>query len=62
MGRIPSIRAYAGNDALLVRAGLSICFYIRRSHAESAQAVIRSLEAYLRAVGPQALGWYAGAS
>jgi Protein of unknown function (DUF3396) len=58
MARIPVIRAYAKNDALLVREGLSICFYMRRSHVEIAQAVIRSLETYLRAVGPQALRWY----
>ncbi|HYO55986.1 type VI immunity family protein [Archangium sp.] len=42
----------------MAREGLSICFYMHRSHVEIAQAVIRSLETYLRAVGPQALGWY----
>ncbi|WNG40933.1 DUF3396 domain-containing protein [Archangium violaceum] len=31
---------------------------MRRSHKEIAQGVIRSLETYVRAVGPQALGWY----
>ncbi|WP_245682816.1 DUF3396 domain-containing protein [Archangium gephyra] len=42
----------------MARDGLSICFYMRRSHGELAQGVIRSLETYVRAVGPQALGWY----
>jgi RimJ/RimL family protein N-acetyltransferase len=58
MDRIPRIRLYAANDELLAREGLSICLYMRRSHQEIAQAVMRSLEAYLRAVGPQALSWY----
>jgi hypothetical protein len=58
MARIPAIRAYAENGVLVVREGLSICFYLRRSHQEIAQAVIRSLETYVRAVGPQALGWW----
>ena len=58
MTRIPEIRIYAEHGALVAREGLSICFYMRRSHVESAQAVIRSLETYVRAVGPQALGWY----
>ncbi|WNG51361.1 DUF3396 domain-containing protein [Archangium minus] len=31
---------------------------MRRSHQELKQGVMRSLEAYLRAVGPKALGWY----
>jgi len=58
MGRIPEIRLYAKHGALVARDGLSICFYMRRSHVEIAQAVIRSLETYVRAVGPHALGWY----
>jgi hypothetical protein len=58
MARIPTIRAYAGHGALVVREGLSICFYLRRAHGEVAPAVARSLETYLRAVGPQALAWY----
>ncbi len=58
MVRIPATRAYATNDSLLVREGLSICFYLRRAHMELAQAVTRSLDTYVRAVGPEALGWY----
>lgn len=41
-----------------MREGLSICFYMRRSHRDMAQAVLRSLEVYSRAVGPEALSWY----
>jgi hypothetical protein len=33
---------------------------MRRSHHEVAHAVQRSLDTYLRAVGPEALAWYAG--
>jgi hypothetical protein len=31
---------------------------MRHSHPEIASVVLRALETYLRAVGPQALGWY----
>jgi hypothetical protein len=58
MVRIPAIRAYAEHGALVVREGLSICFYLRHSHQALAQQTLRSLDTYVRAVGPQALGWY----
>ncbi len=54
----PRIRLQAEYDRLMVREGLSFTFYMRRSRAEVVPAVLRSLEAYLRAIGPQALGWY----
>lgn len=54
----PVIRIHAEHGALVLREGLSICFYMRRSHPELARDVRRALEKYLRAVGPQALGWY----
>jgi hypothetical protein len=56
----PRIRLYASHGAPIIRESLSICFYMRRSHHEFAHAVQRSLDTYLRAVGPQALAWYAG--
>jgi hypothetical protein len=37
---------------------LSISFYMRRSHEQLAQAVVRSLDTYCRAVAPRTLGWY----
>lgn len=54
----PQIRIHAEHGALVLRDGLSICFYMCRSHQELAQGVRRALEKYLHAVGPQALGWY----
>jgi hypothetical protein len=55
----PRIRIHAQNGALLIRDSLSITFYMCRPHEEVASAVMRSLDAYLRAVGPDALGLYA---
>jgi hypothetical protein len=43
---------------LAVRDGLSFTFYIRRSHQELAHAILRSLETYRSAVGPDVLDWY----
>src|SRR3712207_1451259 len=54
----PKVRIYTKYDQLLIRDGLDICFYMRRSHHEVAQAVLHSLKTYLRFVGPQALAWY----
>jgi hypothetical protein len=56
--RYPRIRVPAQRGSELVREGLSISFYMRHSHQQIAQNVLRSLETYLRATGPQALGWY----
>lgn len=58
MARTPEIRLYAEHGALVLRDGLSICFYMRRSHQEIARDVKQALDTYLRAVGSQALGWY----
>ncbi|ATB35099.1 hypothetical protein CYFUS_000511 [Cystobacter fuscus] len=55
----PTIRICALDGSILIRDGLSICFYMRRHHHEVAQGVMRSLETYLRVLGPEALGWYA---
>jgi hypothetical protein len=55
----PRIRIRAENGYLLVREGLSFCFYMRRPHDEVKQAALKSLETYLRVVGPQALSLYA---
>jgi hypothetical protein len=60
--RHPRIRLERQDDEgrfLCLRESVSICFYMRRSHQDVAQAVLRSLEVYHRAVGPLALGWYA---
>jgi hypothetical protein len=59
-GRYPHIRVRAENGTLLVREGLSLCFYIHRHHSQVAHLVLRALETYQRAVGPHALAIYPG--
>jgi hypothetical protein len=54
----PRIHIQTESGYLLVRDGLSITFYLRCAHARIAPAVTRSLDAYLRAVGPDALSLY----
>jgi len=53
----PRIRVRTSTGYLAVRDGLSFTFYMRRPHHEVAPAVLRSLDIYLAAVGPGALGW-----
>ena len=60
--RYPRIRRYSifpEGRYLSIREGVSITFYMRRSHAEIMQAVIHALDVYRRAVEPRALGVYA---
>ena len=52
----PRIRVRVECGALLIREAVSSTFYMRHSHAEVAQAVLRSLELYRRAVHPQVGG------
>jgi hypothetical protein len=59
-GHYPRVRLSASHGAPIIREGITICFYMRRSHRDIAHAVQQSLDAYLRAVGPQTLAWYAG--
>jgi len=54
----PRIRVLAQIGCPLVRDGLSFTFYMRHPHQEVAPAVLRSLDAYRAAVGPDALGLY----
>jgi hypothetical protein len=54
----PRIRVQAPHSSLLFRDGLSLTFFMRRSHKEVAQQVKAALDIYLRTVGPTALGWY----
>ena len=55
----PRIRVYAVSGNLLIRDGLSLCFYMRHPSREVAPRVWSSLQAYMRAVGPQGLEMYA---
>lgn len=54
----PRIRIHAEDGRLLLREGLSLCFYMRHPYQELASAVLRSLDTYVQAVGRQALNWY----
>ncbi|MDC0710738.1 DUF3396 domain-containing protein [Stigmatella sp. ncwal1] len=55
----PRIRLHSEDGVLLLREGLSLCFYIHQHHSQVKDLVLRALETYREAVGPQALGLYA---
>lgn len=57
--RYPQIRIQAASGYTLAREGLSLTFYMRRSHREIASTVLQALDVYLQYVGPKALGLYA---
>lgn len=54
----PRIRFHDSYGTRVIRDGLRICFYMRRSSRQVAPAVMQVLETYLRAVGPQRMEWY----
>jgi hypothetical protein len=57
---IPVIRVRNDHyDEVVVRDGIVLCFFMRRSYREIAPAVWRALQAYIRAIPPRSLGWYA---
>ena len=56
--RVPRIRIPAENGELLIRDGITLCFYMRRPRAEVVNPVLEALERYRNAVGPRALAWY----
>ncbi|KFA92848.1 DUF3396 domain-containing protein [Archangium violaceum] len=55
----PRIRIHSKSGHLLVREGLNLTFYIRRSHKDISREITCALETWLRAVGPDAPGLYA---
>lgn len=55
---IPVIRVRNDADELVVRDGVVLRFFMRHSHHDVAPAVWRALQAYVRAIPPQSLGWY----
>jgi hypothetical protein len=55
----PRIRIQARNGTIIVREGLRLTFYMPPPHQRVVQDVMRALDAYLRNVGPNALGMYA---
>jgi len=56
--RYPRVRLRSEKGHLLIRESVSITFYMHRSHLEVVQPVLRALEVYRRAVGPEALASY----
>ncbi|KFE67805.1 type VI immunity family protein [Hyalangium minutum] len=57
---IPRIRLLPelGDDAVVARDGVAICFFLPHSHKEVAHAIWRALETYRRSIPPEALPWY----
>lgn len=55
----PRLCEYKKNGHVKFRVGLSFTFYIFHPHTEVVRAVVRALETYVDAVGPQALTYYA---
>lgn len=49
--RYPRVRVHSKYGGLLIRESLSFTFYMHHPHAEVAQSVLRSLDAYLRVIG-----------
>lgn len=58
MERYPLIQVRSQRGKLDVRDGIILCFFVRRTHMEIAQAVWESLQGYLKAISPNSLGWY----
>lgn len=55
---IPVIRVPNDYGDLVVRDGIILCFFMRRSHVDVVHAVWRALQTYLRAIPHGAIGWY----
>jgi hypothetical protein len=55
----PRLCEYKKNGHVKFRVGLSFAFYMFHPHTEVARGVMRALETYVGAVGPQALTYYA---
>ena len=58
--RYPRFERYTPGGLHVLRAGLVLTYFLRRPHREIAEAILRALELYRRAVGPEKLGWYTG--
>ncbi|MFP2905734.1 type VI immunity family protein [Pyxidicoccus sp. 3LFB2] len=55
---IPIIRLRNDYGDLVVRDGVILCFFMRRSHGEVFSAVWRALQIYQRAIPAGSLNWY----
>ncbi len=58
--RVRFDRIADGERFLGIRESLSICFYMKRPHQDVIRDVLRSLDIYRQAIGPEGLGWYVG--
>ena len=56
--RYPTIRVHADDGELVVRDGIILCFFMRRSHHEVEQALWNALQTYRHAIHPRTLNWY----
>jgi hypothetical protein len=56
--RYPGVRVHLEDGPVWVRHGLIIRFFMHRSHGEFASGVLRALDTYRQAVGPETLAWY----
>lgn len=56
--RYPRIRVHAQDDYLVIRDGLTICFYMHRSHRGLGPSVLQALEVFKRVLPPQTLTLY----
>ena len=54
----PKFRQTLPDGRTVLREGLVLCFFMRRPHDDISQAVTRTLDLYLDAVGHEKLGWY----
>lgn len=52
------LRRDIGDDSVVARDGVVICFFLEHSHKDVAPAIWRALESYRRAVPSGALAWY----
>ncbi|QSQ18727.1 DUF3396 domain-containing protein [Pyxidicoccus parkwayensis] len=56
--RFPGIWVHTADRTVHIQHGLIIRFFMHHSHAEFAPAVLRALDAYVHAIGPDTLAWY----
>ncbi|WP_240360587.1 DUF3396 domain-containing protein [Pyxidicoccus caerfyrddinensis] len=54
----PRIRVQANDGYVFIRDGLTFCFYMHRTHKGLGPAVLRAMNVFMQAVGPEALTIY----
>jgi hypothetical protein len=56
--RYPRIRIQSEGDYIVIRDGLSLCFYMHRSHQGMGPAVLGALDTFMRFLAPETLAIY----